>query len=52
MTAFLVGCQLLGYRRIDDPEARHQVAAVWGIPETELPGPGKSAYGMLDPLGQ
>jgi assimilatory nitrate reductase catalytic subunit len=44
--------QLPGYRRIDDPAARRHVAAVWGIPEEELPGPGKSAYEMLDSLGQ
>src|SRR5918996_2748936 len=43
--------QLPGYRRIDDPAARRHVAAVWGIAEEELPGPGKSAYEMLDSLG-
>lgn len=43
--------QLPGYRRIEDPPARHHVADVWGIPEDELPGPGKSAYEMLDSLG-
>lgn len=44
--------QLPGYRSIDDPAARRHVAAVWGIPEEELPGPGQSAYEMLDSLGQ
>jgi assimilatory nitrate reductase catalytic subunit len=43
--------QLPGYRKIDDPAARRHVAAVWGIPEEQLPGPGKSAYEMLDSLG-
>jgi len=44
--------QLPGYRRIDDPEARRHVAAVWGVAEEEIPGPGLSAYEMLDSLGQ
>ena len=44
--------QLPGYRKIDDPIARRHIAGVWGIPESELPGPGKSAYEMLDRLGQ
>jgi len=43
--------QLPGYRRIDDPEARRHLAGVWGVPESEIPGPGKSAYEMLDALG-
>ncbi len=43
--------QLPGYRRIDDPEARAHVAAVWGVPEEDLPGPGRSAWEMLDTLG-
>lgn len=44
--------QLPGYRRIDDPEARKYIAGVWGVAEDELPGAGKSAYEMLDRLGQ
>jgi assimilatory nitrate reductase catalytic subunit len=44
--------QLPGYRRIDDPAARHYIAALWGVSETSLPGPGKSAYEMLDCMGQ
>lgn len=44
--------QLPGYRRLDDPAARRHVAAVWGVPEESLPGPGKSAYELLDSLGQ
>ncbi len=43
--------QLPGYRRIDDPDARRHVAGVWGIPEEDLPGPGKSAYEMLSSMG-
>ena len=43
--------QLPGYRRIDDPAARRHVAAVWGIAEEDLPGPGKSAYEMLSSMG-
>jgi assimilatory nitrate reductase catalytic subunit len=44
--------QLPGYRKIVDPAARQHIARVWGIEESELPGPGKSAYEMLDTLGQ
>ena len=44
--------QLPGYRRIDDPAARRHVAAVWGVEEAALPGPGKSAYELLDSLGR
>jgi assimilatory nitrate reductase catalytic subunit len=44
--------QLPGYRLITDPAARSQVAAIWGIPESDIPGPGKSAYELLDSLGQ
>ena len=44
--------QLPGYRRIDDPAAREHVAAVWGVAPETLPAPGKSAYELLDSLGQ
>ena len=44
--------QLPGYRRIDDPEARRAVAAVWGVRESDLPGPGKSAYELIDSAGE
>jgi assimilatory nitrate reductase catalytic subunit len=44
--------QLPGYRRIDDPDARAHVAAVWGVDPDELPGPGRSAYELLDCLGE
>jgi assimilatory nitrate reductase catalytic subunit len=43
--------QLPGYRKIDDPVARRHIAEVWGFPEADLPGPGKSAYELLDSLG-
>jgi assimilatory nitrate reductase catalytic subunit len=43
--------QLPGYRRIDDPEARERVARVWGVEESEIPGPGKSANELLLSLG-
>ena len=43
--------QLPGYRRIDDPAARAHLAAVWGVPAEDLPGPGPSAYELLDSLG-
>src|SRR5207248_1386834 len=44
--------QLPGYRKIDDPVAREHISQIWGIPESDLPGPGKSAYEMLDAIGQ
>src|SRR5437660_11508577 len=43
--------QLPGYRKITDPEARAHVAGVWGVPPESLPGPGRSAYELLDALG-
>jgi assimilatory nitrate reductase catalytic subunit len=43
--------QLPGYRRIDDPAAREHVAAVWGVDPAALPGPGRSAFELLDALG-
>ncbi|MFD4141729.1 molybdopterin oxidoreductase family protein [Streptomyces sp. NPDC058572] len=44
--------QLPGYRKLDDPAARAHVAAVWGVEPQTLPGPGRSAYELLDALGQ
>ncbi|MBI4321839.1 MAG: molybdopterin-dependent oxidoreductase [Chloroflexi bacterium] len=38
--------QLPGQRSIDDPEARRQVAGVWGVAEEELPRAGASAVEM------
>ncbi|MEW9529637.1 molybdopterin oxidoreductase family protein [Microbispora sp. NPDC049125] len=43
--------QLPGYRKIDDPAARAHVARVWGVDPADLPGPGRSAYELLDALG-
>jgi assimilatory nitrate reductase catalytic subunit len=43
--------QLPGYRRIDDPGARAHVAAVWGVPEPSIPGPGLPAFELLSSLG-
>lgn len=44
--------QLPGYRLLANPEHRAHVAKVWGIHPDELPAPGKSAYELLDSLGQ
>ncbi|MBT2386281.1 molybdopterin oxidoreductase family protein [Streptomyces sp. ISL-11] len=44
--------QLPGYRSIEDPVARTHVASVWGVDPAELPGPGRSAYELLDCMGQ
>ncbi|WP_222710532.1 molybdopterin oxidoreductase family protein [Quadrisphaera setariae] len=43
--------QLPGYRSISDPAARAHVAGVWGVDPDALPGPGRSAYEMIDALG-
>ncbi|MFI0975621.1 molybdopterin oxidoreductase family protein [Streptomyces sp. NPDC021093] len=43
--------QLPGYRSITDPAARAHVAGVWGVDPADLPGPGVSAYELLDALG-
>nr|WP_229680175.1 molybdopterin oxidoreductase family protein [Saccharopolyspora subtropica] len=43
--------QLPGYRMITDPAAREHVAQVWGVSPETLPGPGRSAYELLDALG-
>jgi assimilatory nitrate reductase catalytic subunit len=39
--------QLPGWRDISNPEHRRHVAGVWGIEESELPGPGVDAYEMF-----
>lgn len=44
--------QLPGYRRIDNPQHRAEVAQVWGVDPRDLPGPGRSAFELLDALGQ
>lgn len=43
--------QLPGYRMITDPAARAHIAAVWGVAPEEIPGPGLSAFELLDALG-
>ncbi|NBE55968.1 molybdopterin oxidoreductase family protein [Streptomyces boluensis] len=43
--------QLPGYRKLTDPAARAHVAQVWGVDPESLPGPGRSAYELLDALG-
>ncbi|MFF3493681.1 molybdopterin oxidoreductase family protein [Streptomyces sp. NPDC002795] len=43
--------QLPGYRKLTDPAARAHVAEVWGVEPEALPGPGRSAYELLDALG-
>jgi assimilatory nitrate reductase catalytic subunit len=43
--------QLPGYRLIEDPAHREEIARVWGIDPDELPKKGKSAYELLDSLG-
>jgi assimilatory nitrate reductase catalytic subunit len=43
--------QLPGYRSIIDPAAREHLASVWGISPDEIPGPGRSAFELLESLG-
>ena len=44
--------QLPGYRSITDPAARAHMASIWGIPAGAIPGPGVSAYELLDGMGE
>ena len=44
--------QLPGYRKIDNPAHRAYIAGVWGVDESTLPGVGRSAYELLESLGQ
>lgn len=44
--------QLPGYRKITDPAARAHMAAVWGVPEALIPGPGIPAVELLKSMGQ
>ncbi|MBB0245310.1 molybdopterin-dependent oxidoreductase [Streptomyces alkaliphilus] len=44
--------QLPGYRMLADADARTHVAGVWGVDPDSLPGPGRSAYELLDALGR
>lgn len=43
--------QLPGYRKLDNPDHRNFIAGVWGMAESDLPQPGRSAYEMLDTMG-
>jgi assimilatory nitrate reductase catalytic subunit len=43
--------QLPGYRSIADPAARRAVADVWNVAPDSLPGPGRSAYELLQSCG-
>ena len=43
--------QLPGYRSLTDPAARAHMARVWGVEPERLPGPGRSAFELLDALG-
>ena len=44
--------QLPGYRRIDNPVHREEVARVWNIDPDTLPAPGLSATAIIDALGE
>jgi assimilatory nitrate reductase catalytic subunit len=39
--------QLPGWRDIGNPEHRRYIASVWGVEESDLPGPGVDAYEMF-----
>src|SRR6185436_4789104 len=43
--------QLPGYRHVDDPIAREQVAAIWGVASSAIPGPGRPAIELIDSIG-
>ena len=43
--------QLPGYRRVDDPIAREQIAAIWRVPSSTIPGPGRPACALIDSFG-
>lgn len=42
--------QLPGNRDITNPEHRKYIAGVWGIPESELPGKGLTAYELIEAI--
>ena len=44
--------QLPGYRKIDNPRHRADVAAVWGVHPDSLPKPGLSACELLAAMGE
>jgi assimilatory nitrate reductase catalytic subunit len=43
--------QLPGYRLIENPEHRAEIARIWNVDPADLPRKGKSAYELLDSLG-
>jgi assimilatory nitrate reductase catalytic subunit len=43
--------QLPGYRHVDDPIAREQIAAIWGVAPSAIPGPGRPAVALIDSIG-
>jgi assimilatory nitrate reductase catalytic subunit len=43
--------QLPGYRKLDDPVHRAEIAAIWGVTADELPQPGLSGGELLERLG-
>jgi assimilatory nitrate reductase catalytic subunit len=43
--------QLPGYRKLDNPAHRAEIAAIWNVPAEELPQPGLSAAELLAALG-
>jgi assimilatory nitrate reductase catalytic subunit len=43
--------QLPGYRKLDNPQHRAELAAFWNVEPDELPQPGLSASELLDALG-
>lgn len=43
--------QLPGIRMIANPEDRAHMAQVWGVEETDIPGPGKPATQLLHTMG-
>ncbi|MBC7783635.1 MAG: molybdopterin oxidoreductase family protein [Burkholderiales bacterium] len=43
--------QLVGYRLIENPVHRQQIAEFWGIDEADLPRKGKSAVELVDACG-
>jgi len=44
--------QLPGYRQLDNPKHRSEIAGIWNIAPEELPQPGLSAVELLDALGE
>ena len=44
--------QLPGYRKIENPLHRAEVAKIWGIEPDELPHAGVNAYDLLDSIGE